>query len=493
MASKSFDFSVLQVDPRLVSVLLVERSAEGVAAVEFIQEKGDWSNDQAELATALEELVKVHELAERPVYTVLPRHEITTRILELPSNDPDEIANMIQLSAPEYVPFSEQELVVDQSVLRKQRDGTSRVLAAFAHKPTVEAHVKLLGDAGVVPERIFLSTACLSSAVLAARQDTPDRFGLANLGAGGLEVCMFGSEGLEYVRGVATVQDWSLETQAGSEAVEELAIELRASLSTYKRDSPEGLGADEVYLASDWADPKPISDAVLHELTTPCEPSPFETRLTRGKSERLPLVLLGAALTAQERGKASISLVPPSLKKARAKAESRRTLVRIGAVVGAIVLAAAAAFVQVSWQRQQYIADLEARIAAIEPEYRATMNKQRGLQILHNQVGESATALELLAHIAGITPSGINITLFRYIEGSSITIEGRALNETLPARLNEVIRQASAQYPVLANPVVTGTRQVKEYNKTVYEFQVEVPFPVEEEDATPEDEEGAVT
>ena len=41
-----------------------------------------------------------------------PRHEITARIIELPSQDPDELVGMIRLGCEEYVPYPADELII---------------------------------------------------------------------------------------------------------------------------------------------------------------------------------------------------------------------------------------------------------------------------------------------------------------------------------------------------------------------------------------------
>jgi Tfp pilus assembly PilM family ATPase len=54
-----------------------------------------------------------------PCYFVLPRHEITSRIITLPSQDINEIKNMVALRAEEFVPYSLEEIQISQCILEE--------------------------------------------------------------------------------------------------------------------------------------------------------------------------------------------------------------------------------------------------------------------------------------------------------------------------------------------------------------------------------------
>lgn len=484
MAHTNNHIFILQAEPCLLSLLVCKRTAEGVEPLSWTCERGDWAVESGALGEALKDFAAAHVPAGASVYTVVPRHEITTRIIALPTSDPAEIASMIRLSAEEYVPYSQQELVLDQTVLAKFRDGTVRVLAAFAHRDVVEGHVALLRQAGLEPERIFLSTACLASAVTASRMGTASRFAVANLGASGLEVAVFGDMGMEYGRAVSTRQDWSLESERAAEAIEEFAIEVRASLSAHRRESEDGLGAEAVYVTSDWADVAALCESAAHELGLEVIPAPFIVKAADGSS--VPPALIGGALSAQGRGAAVISLVPKSLRDRRAQAAARRKAMKAGALAGAVVLAAAAVFGQAVWQRQSYLSELRGQAALIAPEAQSTLIKQRQLSILSRQVEGSRSALELMAKISGIAPSGCNISRFDYRRDRGIVIEGRALSGADAARFAEVIRDAADEdYAVLAGASMTNTAAVREQNATVYQYTIDIPF----EDADADGEE----
>ena len=79
-------------------------------------EPAECSIDDA-LAAALKSLADERGLGGDRIVSVLPRHDLTTRILTLPTHDRAEIASMLRFSAEEFVPFSAAELIIDLSLI----------------------------------------------------------------------------------------------------------------------------------------------------------------------------------------------------------------------------------------------------------------------------------------------------------------------------------------------------------------------------------------
>ena len=494
MTRKTHHISILQFDERLISRLRVRRSTRGVDVLAFDQERGAWSLEDGSLEAALEAFAQSHALADDDVYTVLPRHEMTARILELPTEDPDEIAGGIRLSAEEYVPFPADELIIDQCVLRTLPDGVSLVLAVFAHRDVVDQHLALLGSAGIEPIQIFLSTTCLASASAAAEggkegacrgQAPTRRHALVHLASGGLEVVVMNAKRLEYGRAVASAQDWGLGGDEAAEVLEELRVEIGASLSAYRRQSEDGEGVDAVYLCSEWADVSGYGEALVHELGQDCAPASFARGLLVGGGEAvatLPLVSLGAALTAQGRGVASIRLLPRSVLESRKRSGLKGKAIRLGALAAAVLIALTGLYAALIRQRQAYIRELRARIAAVEPRAKSIVAKTKQLQIIEQQVERSGNVIELLAALCDAFPaSGINVTRFVFTHNQEIELYGRAENlEILQTMTQDLIDMGKTALPQFAMAQRAYENKVRERNQTVLDYKLIMPFPISE-------------
>lgn len=486
---KQRHISVLQFDRRLISRLRVRRTPEGLEVLAFDEIRGPFAEEAGGLAAALKEFVAAHEIAEDSLFTVLHRHEMTTRILNLPSQDPAEIEGMVRLSAEEFVPFSADELIVEQCILKRLPGGESQVLGVFTHRDVVESHVALLREAGVEPEQIFLSSACLASAARAARKPDQGRFALVNLSSGGLEALVFDESGnFVFSRGVATEQDWAL-TEGDAEAVlEELAIEVRGTLAAYRRESEDGQGADTVYLSSDWADPGAAAARLGDETGKEVAPATFALEIVSAGRERLggavPLAAIGAALTAQGRGSLHVSLLPDWVLARRATAALQGHLLR-GAALAAVLLAAVAGlYFQAVHQRTQLIDELERRLAALRPQAEGVSAKRQQLQILKREVEESRSVLEYLAALSRQAPEeGLNVISYTFHRERGIDITGRArTRDDIRRFLDNVRGVAGRTLEQFAQATREYENEARERNEAIFEYKIAVPFIEESRD-----------
>ena len=502
MSRKTNHISILQFDERVISRLRVRRSAKGIDIIGFDVERGAWPAHDGSLEAALREFSSKHRLAEDHVYTVLPRYDMTARILELPTQDINEIAGMVRLSAEEYVPFSAEELVTDQCILSKTPEGGAKVLAVFAHHDVVESHVKLLQAAKVEPEQIYLSTACLASAAIEARGASRKRYALINLASGGLEVIVVREGQLEYGRAVASQHDWSLDAADAQEVLEELGVEVRASLSAYKREAEDGEDVEAVYLCSDATDVARHCESLEQDISSvvvieECAPAMFARDLaTQGADllSALPMVSLGAALIAQERAPIQIKLLPRTLIRTREREDAKRLATKFGALAAAIALTLMGLYGVAVHERNAYIRELERRIAEIEPRANGILAKQKQLGILQRQVERSGSVLELLASLIELFPeSEMNITRFQFVHNDKIEVMGRTKTlkaiETLAHTLTEV---GKSSIPQFARAQRVYEQEVSEKGQQIWDYKLVLPFPESERPSEEESEESGL-
>lgn len=487
MARKSNFISIVQFDARSINHLRVHRSVKGLEIAAFHRISGTWSVEDGSLAAALRDFSAAHGLGDDFLCTVLPRHDVTTRILVLPTHDPKEAASMVRLSAEEYVPYPVDELIIDQCFLESLPNGEARVLAALAHQDVVNAHVDLLHQAGLEPDRIYLSSACLATAAAAAPPPSPpgeeiNRYALVNLGSGGLEVLIMDRAKLQYGRGIASAQFWNRGEEESAAALEELAIEVRGSLAAYRRETEDGIGAGAVYLCSEGVDTAPIAQALAPELSVPCEPAAFANALVSKGLDHLdvlPLVSLGAAIAAQDRAPLVINLLPASLAEQRKLSGVRDMLIRAAALVVAVTLACAGLYYQAVQQRQAMIEELQRQADAIGPNARDVAAKQEQLQILRRQVSRSGSVMELLAGICDAAPeSRVNITRFTFDRKEGINIWGRARTLDDVHAFTQSLRDlASGNLAAFAATHSLYEQETVERDETVYMYQLAIPFP----------------
>lgn len=472
--------SILTFDERTITRLRVRPSTSGIDVVSFDIER---NRPDLSLDLALKAFALTHQLANDDIYTALPRYEMTARIIELPSHDPAEIKSMIAFSAEEYVPFPVEELFINQCVLDMLPDGQSRVLAVFAHRDIIDAHLKTLRAADIEPVEILLSTVCLAAAAAAA--DIPQPFALVHLASGGLEAIVANQGRLEYGRAVSCTHDWN-DPEVFGELADELAVEVRSTLSACRRES--GISSvDQIYLSSEVTEPTIFSDALDRELGEACAPAAFiDSMIASGKEHltTLPIVSLGAALIVQGQSKYKIDLLPESEWQARHFESTKKTVLKLAGLAAVILLALGAWYFQTVHQRLRYIEHLQDHVTQLEPRADDIMAKQEQLRILQKQVDQSGSALELLAGLCELYPDGVNMTHFSFIHDQEIIVRGRAKSrndlQTFSQSLTEAGKSTIRQFARAQRAYET---EVMERGEKVWEYTIQIPFDVPSDDA----------
>lgn len=92
------------------------------------------------------------------VFVCIPRHLATVRILELPSINPKEIADMIELQIGKQTPYAKEEIVFSHRIIDIEREGyTKAMLVIFKHN-LIKERLLALEKAGISAHKVALSS-----------------------------------------------------------------------------------------------------------------------------------------------------------------------------------------------------------------------------------------------------------------------------------------------------------------------------------------------
>jgi len=464
---------VLQCSEKSITCLRARVDHSGVVVDKHITRHGDWSEADGTLQRTLVEFVETQNLSAARVVTILPRHSATVRLLELPSHDIEEIAGMVELSASDFVPYSPDEIVVSSCIIKKLPKEQSQVLAAVVHRSVLDEHLSLYQGAGLAPESIYLSTACMLAALEypTAHGDGTVLYGHTT--ADSLELLALCDGEVLYTRG--------LETDASDS--EKLCTTVEQALGGCERELPQTVSGP-VYFSSGDQPCGSVIDQIRGGVNRELVENSTGLRGVKkgdGALNGIPLPEIGAVLLAQQDSPYSVDLLPHSVKDHRERNRSRRLLLQ-NVVTGLLTaLLIAGAFGQAVYQRNVYRDELRARADELRPEASRVALKRGHLNRLQEQVTRTDTVYEHLARIISQTPtSGLNFSLFAYEYDKGITLQGRADS---PAKFGSLIDQlrtvGKSVYPQFAAAQETYRHSRMERGKNVWEYSISIQFPKE--------------
>jgi len=83
-----------------------------------------------------------------PVVVCLPRQMVNVRLFDLPSGDPQEIADMVDLQIARQTPYSREEIVFDYRLFRSDKEGYTRVMLVIAQTGVARQKYRLMEESG---------------------------------------------------------------------------------------------------------------------------------------------------------------------------------------------------------------------------------------------------------------------------------------------------------------------------------------------------------
>lgn len=106
---------------------------------------------------------KGFKAGKEPVIVCLPRQLVTVRMIDLPSEDPAEIDDMVELQVGKQTPYARDEIVYDYKFIGSTRPGYATVMLAIVQRSIVRQVYYAFEEAGVEVERVTVSTEAVAN------------------------------------------------------------------------------------------------------------------------------------------------------------------------------------------------------------------------------------------------------------------------------------------------------------------------------------------
>ncbi|MFA5157309.1 MAG: PilN domain-containing protein [Candidatus Omnitrophota bacterium] len=91
------------------------------------------------------------------VISVIPSHSVITKNIEVPSVDPREIKEIINLQAGRHTPYSRDEIIADYIEIGTYKNSYTKILLVIIARSLVKKHLEILDKAGLRLERVLLA------------------------------------------------------------------------------------------------------------------------------------------------------------------------------------------------------------------------------------------------------------------------------------------------------------------------------------------------
>jgi len=414
-----------------------------------------------------DEKIRCHELA-----ISVPRNEITTRIIALPSSDVREIHQMVQLEVEELVPYSANELEVDEAVLEQLPDGSSKVLVAIVHKDVVERQTALLGGAEIEPARVGVSCFALYNAFMfggGASSESP--VALLDVSDLGTDILIASEGRVLFTRGVAHLR-------APSATADQIAAELRSSLEAYSRETGAAT-VERALLSGHIGKSDEVARRLTDALGVRVEEADFVAQAcdVEGTGSRYA-VQVGLALSVLRKPALDLNLMPRQLREQKRGKERRKAQLTIVALGALVLLLAYLVLNSRMADKRRFIKFLDERIAQMEAPANVVKERKTRVEAIRAQLSKKNSALEVLGKIHELVPEGLVLEEVTFVRDKNILISGKCYDRPLAFEFARRLRDSGVE--ALSKSEVSDTRDETVEGVPVIRFDVRTPIAVPE-------------
>lgn len=148
--------TALEIDNEWLKIVQAQTFGKETKISKIVVEKVSSFSD--EIFEQIKSLSRELKIDSNFLIVSMPNSQVAVRNLDLPSTNPAEIKDMVELQVGKQTPFTKDEIIYDYEVLNTTIDGYSRIILAIVHKDIVRKVFKILEEAGFKTDKIALSS-----------------------------------------------------------------------------------------------------------------------------------------------------------------------------------------------------------------------------------------------------------------------------------------------------------------------------------------------
>lgn len=358
----------------------------------------------------------------------IPASAVTTKNIEIPSRDPQEIKSIINLQAGRHTPYSREEILIGFINIGVYQVNYTKVLLAIVNRQLIKKHLKILEMAGLRVEKVLFAPEGLahfySRALSLKKDDRPvgviditRRFTDFSVVLHGTPIaCRSIPIGLYHLH----LSPMEFQTK--------LLAELKKSVESYQNEDIDKL--PETYLlTSEKGKVGELANLLATELHAQVMMEPYANRMKASaaaqkvlsEEEDSFLSVIGTALVA---GEAQIDLMPEETKLQRSIQTQGYEVVKLGILTLVLLLLICLGFFSQIYFKNTYLSRLTTGYSEEHQQVETLEEISARTRIVKDYMNSRMTVLAVIRELYRLTPQEIYLENIALDEKGSLSIKG---------------------------------------------------------------------
>jgi len=429
------------------------------------------------LQDAISKMFRDLKLDKHSVITYIPRHLTNVRVLELPSTDPKEIRDMVNLQVGKQTPYSKEEIVSAHTIVDNEKEGYIKAMLVIARKNIVTERVEALEKSGIDVEAVALSTEGVYnwfsfSYAQAIKQYYPQSLLLIDIDSNYSDFIVIRKGRMVFSRNIFIGANNLLEDRAQWQ--EKFIEELTRSVERYRNEEKNAKLA-RIFLSGAAVNIEGLDQILSAKLDIPAETTLPAKNIRMKKGLGVlpdevakfvsPSALYGMAMKHKE---IEFDLTPQEARIHKLMEEKRKSLTTLGILFAAIATVVSSILLADIYNRTIYLDKLKRKIAKIEEDADEARKMRLRVDLVERRLDAKGSTINMLNEIHKLTPKEIYFTNITIEEKKELIIKGRA------EAMSDVFRFVTTleESPYFKNAKTTYTTTKKEEGTEYADFEI---------------------
>ncbi len=414
-----------------LKIAQVRNSATGKReVVKLLSRDISGASDEA-IIKALKSLyaqVKAHNPV---IINIMPAAQVISKNIEVPSTNPEEIREIINLQAGRHTPYSREEILIDYLDIDIFKQSYTKILLVIVTRQVAKRQFEILQKAGLKTENIvFAAEAVAKSGTRLFKQENQAfPFCLVNVDDLSSDYMVVFKNKILYTR---VIPIGANHLSGEKEKYQpKFAEELKKSLEAYQVEDVERMPVQMILSGVDynWADLEIIlNDAVrlptqaAQYLKSAANKDVLEKAIA-APSRVSYLAMISALLHYEE---LKVSFIPEDVRMRRALEQRGKEVIKTGMFVLFIFLLVFFILTANIYFKNLYLAGLSKKYQPIRSEAQQLENNFAEISLVRSYLAQRGYSLETLNELYAVTPLEIEYSDIRYDEQGRFSIKGTA-------------------------------------------------------------------
>jgi len=384
-----------------------------------------------EISKIIKTSVENLRIKDPQVINVISAHSTITRNIEIPSQDPNEIKEIINLQAGRHTPYSREEIIIDYINLGTHKRHYTKILLIIVTLSVIRRQIGILEVAGLKTENIFFGPEVIShvySKNLRLGLES-SVFTLVHIDTNFTDFIITSNGKLIFIRSIPIGSQQLINEKDRFEI--RFTEEVKRSFEAYSNEHIDKT-PDKFILTGAAEDNPDIKDMLVERLGVPIGFSPYFNNISisdsairdAAKNKRVSFLDVISPLVTT--AKIEANFIPEEIKLRKLFEEKSKDLVKIGILTLITLALIGGILISKIYFRSAYLNNLEKKYNPINLEAKSLEKNFSRIEAVKYYLKNRGLSLEILTELYNLIPAEVRIRDIRLGADNRFTLAGNA-------------------------------------------------------------------